>query len=86
MKDNRILSDQKNIRKSSLSPDEKFMKEALREAGRIGQSRLDWGWIISRVFFGLLILLAAALLAYGVSQMNGCGANGGSTDVKSETP
>ena len=53
------------------------LKEALREAGRIGKSRLDWGWIFSRVFFGLLLLFALAALAY-LSQLKGCdGGNGG---------
>ena len=42
------------------------LKEVLREAGRIGKSSLDWGWIISRSLFGLLLLALIALLAYGI--------------------
>ena len=42
------------------------LKEVLREAGRIGKSSLDWGWIISRSLFGLLLFALIALLAYGI--------------------
>ena len=48
------------------------LKEALREAGRIGKSRLDWGWILSRVLFGLLLLLLLLIPACIFMQAKGC--------------
>ncbi|MBO4286540.1 MAG: trypsin-like peptidase domain-containing protein, partial [Kiritimatiellae bacterium] len=48
------------------------LKEALKEAGRIGKSRLDWGWIFARVFIGLMGLLILGSLVYGLSQVDGC--------------
>ena len=53
------------------------LKEALREAGRIGKSRFDWGWIISRIIIGLLALLVLFLLVYLLLQMNGCKSESG---------
>ena len=52
------------------------LKEALRNAGRIGKSRFDWGWIFSCVLSGLLLLLLLLLIVYGLMQANGC-RNGG---------
>ena len=42
------------------------LKEALREAGRIGGGRIDWGWVLSRALLGILILLLLALIGCGI--------------------
>ena len=54
------------------------LKEALREAGRVGKSRLDWGWILARIFSGLLLLILLIFMGYILSQFKGCEGN----DVK----
>ena len=56
------------------------LKEALLEMHRIGKSRLDWGWIVSRILlFLLIILLLSSIGCWVHSEVTGGGCVGIST-------